>query len=182
MHPPLKSIPLHEIIVKRAGQPGQQMAVFFNKIDFTRAQLGQTDQQDVSHLAFFSNRKCHQKRQVTRRTLRWKWTKVRFCKGVQRIVLSDAPREWSGFRVFVFPIGPMEWILVEYVWWWNAMQWSGMQWMHFGHFASFWHFWSFYVKFLLFLLKNIKKWISRPARGRSIRLLFCLLFFTENFS
>ena len=30
------------IILKRAGQPGQQMAVFFSKMDFTRAQLGQT--------------------------------------------------------------------------------------------------------------------------------------------
>ena len=50
------------IILKRAGQPGQQMAVFFSKMDFTRAQLGQqisndkdNDQQDVSHLAFFPN-------------------------------------------------------------------------------------------------------------------------------
>ena len=50
------------IILKRAGQPGQQVVVFFSKMDFTRAQLGQqisndkdNDQQDISHLAFFPN-------------------------------------------------------------------------------------------------------------------------------
>ena len=50
------------IILKHAGQPGQQVVVVFSNMDFTRAQLGQTnsnakdnDQQDVSHLAFFPN-------------------------------------------------------------------------------------------------------------------------------
>ena len=50
------------IILKRAGQPGRQVVVYFSKMNFTRAQLKQqisnakdNDQQDVSHLTFFPN-------------------------------------------------------------------------------------------------------------------------------
>ena len=60
---------------------------------------------------------------------------------------------------------------------WNATQWSGMQWMHFVHFGSFWHFRSFWVQIWSFLFKNVKKWILRPAGGRSIRLVKQIICF-----
>ena len=97
-----------------------------------------------------------------------------------------APPSWlvyflNNFISFFFCLGPAPFLHAKnspphFCLPWNAMQWSGMQWMHFGHFGSFWHVWSFWVQFWSCFAQKNKK-VNFATRRRQIHPTSLKIYF-----